>query len=103
MNDAAQTVDILVFDLRGQSCGTDASEVLRIERPEGHVRALVYRREKGGEGQFLVDRVHGVRSIPVDSLRRPPASLKVPGALGFWLDGEQPVVLLDLQTAKDAS
>jgi chemotaxis signal transduction protein len=96
-------VELLVFQLEQERCAADASQVLRIDRPRapsrpGARRALVFRGPAGqGEGQLEVDLVLGVRHVPVADLRRvPPAARASDFAIGFWLDGERPVLLIDL-------
>lgn len=89
-------VDLILFEIAGQLFGADASLVLRIERPSAEgKRALVF---QGGaeEGQLPVDRVRGVKAVSVASLRRMPAAASQPHAIGVWLDGDDPVLLLDL-------
>ncbi len=105
-------IELLVFELGGAVFGADASQVLRIDRPvEGAgpaqapgplgvatqgSRALVFKTE-GGYGQLRVDGVRGVRQVAVDSLRRlPQAATAQPYAIGVWLDGDRPVLLIDL-------
>jgi chemotaxis signal transduction protein len=112
-----EEVDILFFDIGNSVYGTDASQVLRIDRslpddlllPElglphrGH-RAIVFDTPEG-EGHLKVDGVRGVRSIPVSSLRRmPPTAGAAPYAVGVFLEAEsqdRAVLLIDLaETAK---
>ncbi len=103
-------VDLLLFEVGGRTFGVDASQVLRVDRPlpgayalpglgplaEGG-RALVFQAEEG-EGQLRVDAVSGIRPVPADSLRRLPQVAATAGAysIGVWLNGETPVLLLDL-------
>lgn len=107
-------VDILLFEVGDVLYGADASQVIRVDRPDaatldstrlGRVhsgqRALVFH---GGDGEarLRVDVVHGVRSVAVHALRRMPRVAGGKGTLGVWLDGERPVVLVDLlQTRQD--
>jgi hypothetical protein len=109
---AAAEVELLAFELGAQRCAADATQVLRIDRPfqgeggprrsphssPGARRALVFRdAHGGGEGQLEVDLVLGVRLAQVSDLRRlPPAARASDFALGFWLDGASPVLLIDL-------
>ncbi|MCE9670351.1 Frizzy aggregation protein FrzB [Myxococcus stipitatus] len=109
-----QDVDILFFEIGGGVFGTDASQVLRIDRslpeditlPElGRLhrgnRALVFDTPEG-EGHLKVDAVRGVRSIPVTQLRRmPPTTGAAPYAVGVCLDEAHTVLLIDLvETAR---
>ena len=53
--------------------------------------------EGEGEGALEVDLVLGVRAIPARDLRRVPAAARIARhAIGFWLDGDRPVLLIDL-------
>ncbi len=102
-------VDVLFFVVGDILYGTDASQVLRIERslpndlrvPElGALRhgnrALVFDAPEG-EGHLMVDAIRGVRPVPIRDLRRLPL---VAGAasftVGVFLDQERPVMLIDL-------
>jgi chemotaxis signal transduction protein len=107
--DLIEEVNLLFFDIGGRLYGADASQVLRVDRPEAHAferpelgklasgeRALVFRSGEG-EGQLRVDGVRGVRRVTVDHLRRiPPAAHASQYALGFLLEGETPILLLNL-------
>ncbi|WP_224241350.1 Frizzy aggregation protein FrzB [Hyalangium gracile] len=109
-----EEVDILFFEVGEHLYGTDASQVLRIERslPEdlsrvelGELkhgrRALVFSTEEG-ESHLKVDVVRGVRPIPVGDLRRlPPAVNAARFTIGACLDQARLVLLIDLvETAK---
>ena len=53
--------------------------------------------EGEAEGALEVDQVLGVRTVPARDLRRVPAAARVAHhAIGFWLDGDRPVLLIDL-------
>lgn len=102
-------IELLLFEVGGQRYGADASQVLRIERPEEEAfavealgtlarggRSLVFE-TSSGEGQLKVDSVHGVRTVPLNALRRMPATARAsPYLLGVWLDGEKTILLIDL-------
>lgn len=104
-------VELLLFEVGGALFGADASQVLRIDRPlaaagpdpagplgpaRGTGRSLVFRTPQGF-GQLKVDVVRGVRQVAVDALRRLPAAAATqPYAIGVWLDGDKPVLLIDL-------
>jgi chemotaxis signal transduction protein len=113
---ATEAVDILFFQIGDAQYGTDASQVLRIDRslPEDitlpelgqlhrGLRALVFD-TPDGEGHLKVDSVQGVRPIPIAALRRmPAATAAAPYAVGVCLDVQtpRPVLLIDLvETAK---
>lgn len=102
-------VDVLFFEVGDIIYGTDASQVLRIDRshpddlavPElgplkrGN-RALVFDTPEG-EGHLKVDAIRGVRPVPIMDLRRlPQVTGAAPYAVGVFLDQERPVMLIDL-------
>jgi chemotaxis signal transduction protein len=105
----ANEVDVLFFEVGDTVYGTDASQVLRIDRshPEdlavaelGELkrgnRALVFDTPEG-EGHLKVDAIRGVRPVPIIDLRRlPPAVAAASYAVGVFLDEERPVMLIDL-------
>ncbi|RKG69795.1 Frizzy aggregation protein FrzB [Corallococcus terminator] len=104
-------VDILFFQIGDSEYGTDASQVLRIDRalpddltvrelgvPHRGLRALVFDTPEG-EGHLKVDGVNGVRPVALAVLRRMPAAVAAaPYAVGICLDEEskRPVLLIDL-------
>lgn len=107
-------VDILFFEIGDRLYGTDASQVLRIERslPEDISRpelgplhrggrALVFSTPEG-EAHLKVDAVRDVRPILIADLRRlPPAVSAAPFTIGACLDRTRLVLLIDLvETAK---
>jgi hypothetical protein len=110
----AEQVDLLLFEIGDQVFGTDASTVLRIDRPGPNARvltdlgllrfgsrALVFNSPQG-EAQLTVDAIRPVERARVASLRRVPlAGAICPYAVGFWLDGDVPIVLVDLNRAID--
>jgi hypothetical protein len=104
------TVDILVFEIAGVRFGADATQVVRIDRPLDEVsvgaplgqvahgnRALIFTDPSGGARRLDIDKVNGVKTIPIESLRRLPAPARVgPITIGTWLDGDRAVLLVDL-------
>jgi len=109
-----EEVDVLFFEIGDRLYGTDASQVLRIDRalPEDlsvpllgalrrGARALVFSTSEG-EAHLKVDGVHGVRPIPIADLRQlPPAVSAAPFTIGACLDQARLVLLIDLvETAK---
>ncbi|XXF75077.1 Frizzy aggregation protein FrzB [Myxococcaceae bacterium GXIMD 01537] len=112
---SSEDVDVLFFEIGRETYGTDASQVLRIDRslpddlvlpelgqPARGLRALVFETPEG-EGHLKVDIVRGVRPIPLVALRRlPPSVAASPFAIGVCLDETRPVLLIDLvETAKN--
>ncbi|MFL5352417.1 Frizzy aggregation protein FrzB [Archangium sp.] len=102
-------VDVLFFEVGDILYGTDALQVLRIDRshpddlslPElgalkrGN-RAIVFDTPEG-EGHLKVDAIRGVRPVPIMDLRRlPQVAGAAPYAVGVFLDQERPVMLIDL-------
>ncbi len=102
-------IDLLLFEVGDQLYATDAAQVVRIdasgadavELPSLGVlkhgrRALVFWWGQD-EQQLRVDGVRGVKHVSVQALRRmPKAAAADPYAVGVWLDGETPVLLIDL-------
>jgi chemotaxis signal transduction protein len=102
-------VDVLFFEVGSTLYGTDASQVLRIDRsmPDDPAlpglgalthgkRVLVFAAPEG-EGHLKVDAIRGVRPVPIMDLRRlPPATGAASYAVGVFLDQERPVMLIDL-------
>jgi hypothetical protein len=108
----AERVDLLVFEVGPLRYATDAAAVLRIASlQEGAVeldalgalkkaaRGLVVEVD-GVERQVAVDGVLGIQPVAVERLRRFPKMARAGAeALGVWLDGDAPVVLIDLEKA----
>lgn len=106
----AGEVEILFFEVGGCRYGADAAQVLRVDRPRAEIpsvaslgsaregtRALIFATASGAINQLQVDVVHGVRAIPILQLRRLPVGTSPEGfALGVWLDGDTPVLLVNL-------
>ncbi len=107
-------VDVLFFEIGEHLYGTDASQVLRIDRslPEDLAvpqlgalkrggRALVFATSQG-EAHLKVDAVRGVRPIPIAELRRLPVTANAASfTIGACLDQARLVLLIDLvETAK---
>jgi hypothetical protein len=107
-----ERVDLLVFEVGPLRYATDAARVLRIAAlEEGAVRldalgalkraarALVVEVD-GAERQVAVDGVLGIKPVAIERLRRFPQMARAGAeALGVWLDGDAPVVLIDLEKA----
>ena len=104
------TVDILLFEVAGVRFGADAAQVVRIDRPvdepsvgaplgvpEVGNRALIFATPSGELRRLDIDKVSGVKTVTIESLRRlpPPARVgEIP--IGTWLDGDDAVLLVDL-------
>lgn len=102
-------VDVLFFEVGDVLYGTDAQQVLRIDRSHpddielpglGPLkrggRALVFDTPEG-EGHLKVDAIRGVRPVPILDLRRLPiVAGAAPYTVGVFLDQERPVMLIDL-------
>lgn len=95
--ESSPTIDIILFAMKGVSYAADATQVVRIDRVGAEERALMVRGPDGECRPIRVDAVSGLRSVPVASLRRLPVALETKDvAVGVWLNGETPVILLDL-------
>lgn len=106
-----QAVDLVVFRVAGSRFAADLAQVRRVDVPEKaesvgaplgepHAgrRALVFEVAEGRERRLAVDEVLGVTRAPVTSLRRMPLVARAaPFSIGAWLDGDEPVLLVDLQ------
>lgn len=104
------TVDLVLFEVGGAAFGADLSQVRRIDLDDpsesiGHPlgtplhgrRALVFQTSPGAERRLAVDSVLGVRRVELTQLRRmPPAAHAAPFSIGAWLDGDTPILLVDL-------
>lgn len=105
-----QMIDLVIFDVAGIRYGADLGQVRRIDideptesvgaplgKPNTGGRALVFDLGKGHERRLAVDQVMGVSRVPITSLRRmPPAVNAAKFSIGAWLDGDSPVLLIDL-------
>jgi chemotaxis signal transduction protein len=95
--DPPQTIEIILFAMKGVSYAADATQVVRIDRMGNEGRALMVRSADGACHPVRVDAVNGLRTVPVTSLRQLPLALEPKEvAVGVWLNGETPVILLDL-------
>ena len=110
------TVEIVLFRVGDTSYGADASQVVRVARPtertqtcaglgplERGGRALVFRDPEGEEElELRIDEVKRILPVPVAQLRRvPPATGAPKGVIGFYLEQDRPVVLVDLPQSLD--
>jgi chemotaxis signal transduction protein len=95
--DPSPTIEIILFAMKGVNYAADATQVVRIDRVGAEERALMVRSPEGDCRPIRVEAVSGLRSVPVTSLRRLPIALETKDvAVGVWLNGETPVILLDL-------
>ncbi len=106
----AAEVEILLFEVGGSRYGADAAQVLRVDQPRPGIRsvvalgaardgarALIFESPTGVMNQLQVDVVHGIRTVPIAQLWRLPAGISPQAlAIGVWLDGATPVLLMDL-------
>lgn len=104
-------VDLVVFRVAGTRYAADLAQVRRVDVPEQAEsvgaplgdpqhgrRALVFESQPGTERRLAVDEVLGVTRAPVTSLRRMPLAARASRfSIGAWLDGDEPVLLVDLQ------
>ncbi len=113
---AEETVDLVVFELGGVRYGADLSQVIRLDffdaqssvgAPLGPARegtrALMIDAGDGRDWCLAIDTLHGVRSVPVEQLRKlPPVARGGQISIGAWLDGDQAVLLVDLRAMTTA-
>jgi hypothetical protein len=104
-------VDFVVFEIGGERFAADLGQIRRIDASHAEIadvgtplgiprvgaRSLIFEVEPGLERRLTVDRVLAVSRVPVPSLRRMPAAVHAASfSVGAWLDGETPVMLVDL-------
>jgi chemotaxis signal transduction protein len=103
------SIDLVLFEVGGVRYGAELRQVRRVDLPQPDLdvgaplgpclsgrRALVFEVE-AGERSVRVDEVLGVRRVETLDLRRLPAAVAAsPMSLGAWLDGDRPIVLIDL-------
>lgn len=117
MSEAPQAVELVVFRVGGSRFAADLAQVRRVDVPEkaesvgaplgeplSGRRALVFDSVDGPERRLTVDEVLGVTRAPVASLRRMPLAARAARySIGAWLDGDEPVLLVDLQAMTSPS
>lgn len=105
-----ETVNLVIFELAGTRYAADLSQVIRLDffdpatsvgAPLGPVRggnkALLIDARDECVWCLAIDTLHGVRSVPVEQLRRLPAIVPAGSfSIGVWLDGNEAVLLVDL-------
>lgn len=109
-------LDLVLFEVAGVRYGAELRQVRRVDSPQPDLdvgaplgpcqtgrRAIVF--ELGGDERSLrVDQLLGVRRVEALDLRRLPAAVAAPPmSLGAWLDGDQPIVLIDLHALPTTS
>jgi chemotaxis signal transduction protein len=111
-----ENIDLVVFELAGIRYGADLSQVIRLDffdekssvgqplgAPSVGAKALMIDAGDGREWCLAIDTLHGVRSVPVEQLRRLPQVARGGAiSIGAWLDGEQAVLLVDLKAMTGA-
>ncbi len=110
MSDAPAQVDLVVFEVAGIRYAADLGQVRRIDLDEPTEsigaplgpcavgrRALVFSPDPAVERRLAIDQVLGVTRVPLSALRRLPRAVNAARfTIGAWLDGEEPVLLVDL-------
>ena len=108
---ADENIELVVFELGGVRYGADLSQVVRLDfydpassvgaplgPPRQGKKALMIDAGDGRDWCLAIDTLHGVRSVPVEQLRRLPAVAQGGViSIGAWLDGDQAVLLVDLR------
>ena len=105
-----ETLSLVVFEVAGARYAADLSQVLRLDffdescsvgaplgPPRSWSKALMIDAGEDCVWCLAIDALHGVRSVPVEELRKLPA-VAHGGAIsiGAWLDGTEAVLLVDL-------
>jgi len=105
-----ESINLVIFELAGTRYAADLSQVIRLDffdaassvgAPLGPAqtgtRALMIDAQDGRDWCLAIDVLHGVRSVPLEQLRRlPPLAQAGAMSIGAWLDGKQAVLLVDL-------
>lgn len=106
----ADQVSLVIFDIGGARYAADLSQVIRLDfydarssvgAPLGPCRdgtkCLMIDAQDGKDWCLAIDTLHGVRSVPIEDLRRlPPLAQGGAVSIGAWLDGREAVLLVDL-------
>jgi hypothetical protein len=103
-------LNLVIFELGGTRFGADLTQVIRLDfydvdcsvgtplgAPSSGAKCLMIDAQDGRDWCLAIDALLGVRSVPLEELRRLPA-LAHGGAIsiGAWLDGKEAVLLVDL-------
>ena len=103
-------INLVVFELAGTRYAADLSQVVRFDffdascsvgtplgAPKSSSKCLMIDAQDGRDWCLAIDALHGVRSVPLEQLRRLPAVAQGGAiSIGAWLDGKEAVLLVDL-------
>lgn len=103
-------VSLVVFDVGGARYAADLSQVIRLDffneacsvgtplgPPRDGTKCLMIDARDGLEWCLAIDTLHGVRTVPIEHLRRLPALAQGGSvSIGAWLDGKEAILLVDL-------
>ncbi len=105
-----EEISLVVFEVAGTRYAADLTQVLRLDffdescsvgiplgRPRSMSKCLMIDAGDDTVWCLAIDTLHGVRSVPVEQLRRLPAVAQGGAiSIGAWLDGSEAVLLVDL-------
>lgn len=108
--EADDQVSLVIFDIGGARFAADLAQVIRLDffdaacsvgyplgPPRDGSKCLMIDAQDGHEWCLAIDTLHGVRSVPIEHLRRlPPLAQGGKVSIGAWLDGKEAVLLVDL-------
>lgn len=117
MEEDANNISLVVFELAGTRYAADLTQVIRLDffdpacsvgAPLGPAhsgtKCLMIEAQDGRDWCLAIDTLHGVRSVPVEELRRLPAIAQGGSiSIGAWLDGREAVLLVDLVAMTQAT
>ena len=103
-------INLVIFELAGTRFAADLSQVIRLDfydaacsvgaplgPPRSGIKCLMIDTQDGKDWCLAIDTLHGVRSVPVEQLRRLPIVAQGGTiSIGAWLDGQEAVLLVDL-------
>jgi hypothetical protein len=105
-----ESLNLVVFELAGTRYAADLTQVVRFDfydsscsvgvplgPPRIGSKCLMIDAQDGRDWCLAIDTLQGVRSVPIEHLRRLPV-IAHGGAIsiGAWLDGKEAVLLVDL-------
>ncbi len=105
-----ECISLVVFELAGVRYAADLAQVIRLDYfepscsvgsplgvPRSGLKCLVIDAQDDRDWCLAIDTLYGVRSVPVDQLRRLPAVAQGGAvSIGAWLDGSEAILLVDL-------